>query len=256
MRGWQSSTRHPWSIRLAVAGAIGAAAVGAAPASAASERITPAAHVQAMSLPAGVPATAGPALPRAIPLRVRNPAAYARATRAASAAGHGGTGSPRSPGASSSTPAAAAPTAVFGTLNAPGLGAAQQISTFGLAGDTTPPDTTGAIGPSDYLEMVNAEIAVYSRSDLTEIGAPVDVATFTGGVSPCDVQVKYDPDSDRWFYIALRCDGTTSSNQLYVGWSKTSDPSDLIGGWCRFSVSSTPATALDDYPKLVFCVLS
>ncbi len=139
---------------------------------------------------------------------------------------------------------------MFGTLNAPGLSAAQQISTFGLAGDTTPPDTTGAIGPADYLEMVNAEIAVYSRSDLTEIGAPVDVATFTGGVSPCDVQVKYDPDSDRWFYSALRCDGTTSSNQLYVGWSKTSDPSDLIEGWCRFSVSSTPATALDDYPKL------
>jgi PKD repeat protein len=201
-----------------------------------------------MSLPAGPPASTGLALPRAIPLRVRNPAAYARARHAA--AGPAGTGPTRSAGASPGGSAAVAQTAVFGALSAPGASAAQQILAFGEGSDTTPPDTTGAIGPNDYVEMVNAEIVVYDRASLAQVGSPVDVASFTGGVSPCDVQIKYDPSSDRWFYVALRCDGTMSRNQLYVGWSKTSDPSDLTGGWCRFSVASTPATALDDYPKL------
>jgi PKD repeat protein len=186
-----------------------------------------------------------PAEPRAIPLLVRNPDALTGARRAA--ANGAGSGSTPSSAALPTTPGVSQ-TTTFGSLNAPGLGAAQQLSDLGNG--PTPPDTTGAIGPSDYVEMVNAEIAVYDRTDLTRIGSPVDMAVFTGGVSPCDVQIKYDLSSDRWFYVALECDGTMSSNQLYVGWSKTSDPSDLAGGWCHFSVASTPATLLDDYPKL------
>jgi PKD repeat protein len=231
-------------LALTVGFAVATAGVAATPASAAIERVAASAHVQAQLLPAGPPATgAPPEEPRAIPLRVRNPAAYARARRAS--AGRAGTGPARAASASHGTAAA-----VFGSLSAPGASAAQQISAFGEGNDTTPPDTTGAIGPNDYVEMVNAEIIVYDRASLAQIGSPDDVASFTGGVSPCDVQIKYDPSSDRWFYVALRCDGTTSRNQLYVGWSKRSDPSDLTGGWCRFSVSSTPATVLDDYPKL------
>jgi PKD repeat protein len=235
-------------LALTVGLALAAAGVGAVPASAAIERIAASAHVQAQLLPAGPPATTAPGQPRAFPLLVRNPAALARAGRAP--AGPGATWPSRSAASSPGAQPAVAQTAVFGGLSASGASAAQQISTFGEGSDTTPPDTTGAIGPNDYVEMVNAEIVVYDRANLAQIGSPVDVASFTGGVSPCDVQIKYDPSSDRWFYVALRCDGTMTNNQLYVGWSKTSDPSDLAGGWCRFSVASTPATVLDDYPKL------
>jgi PKD repeat protein len=133
---------------------------------------------------------------------------------------------------------------VFGGFNASGLSAAQ-------SGGGTPPDTTGATGPTQYIEIVNSEIAIYDRTNLSMIGSPVDLATFTGGIVPCDVQIKFDPQSGRWFYLALRCDGTTTSNQLYFGWSKTANPSDLTtASWCSFAVSSTPATSLDDYPKL------
>ena len=41
-------------------------------------------------------------------------------------------------------------------------------------------------------------------------------------------------------------------NFLAFGWSKTADPSDLVGGWCRFVVSTDIGgrSGLDDYPKL------
>ena len=198
----------------------------------------------------GVGAPAGaPAQPRVFPLRVRNPAGYARAKRAAASLA-GTSSAPTSPGPPPTESPSSPQTALFGTLSAPGLSASQQISAFGEDADLTPPDTTGAIGPADYVEIVNAEIAVYDSANLTPVGSPVDLATFTGGSGPCDVQVKYDPGSDRWFFLALRCDGTTTDNQLYVGWSKTDDPSDLATGWCTFAVSSSPATSLDDYPKL------
>jgi PKD repeat protein len=140
--------------------------------------------------------------------------------------------------------------ALFGSLNAPGLSAAGQITAFGV--DVTPPDTTGAIGPNHYVEFVNSEVAAYSRATLAQVGSSVSLSTFVGGTEVCDPQVKYDPQTERWFYVALRCDGTTTANALYVGFSKTSDPTDFSTapgrGWCGYTASS--GEVLEDYPKL------
>src|SRR3954451_6470397 len=46
---------------------------------------------------------------------------------------------------------------VFGGANALGIGPTGAI----------PPDSTGAIGPTHYVEFVNGEIAAYARSTLT-----------------------------------------------------------------------------------------
>jgi hypothetical protein len=199
----------------------------------------------------GRPASA----PVALPLRVADPAAYAREKqRAAQLAGAnaplsaaGALGS-RSASAAPSAPAAA----VFGSLNAAGLSASQQIATFGKTANVTPPDTTGAIGPEHYVEFVNEEVAAYQRANLAIVGKPVALSTFTGGVAACDPQIKYDPQSSRWFYAAIRCDGTTTQNALYLGFSKTSDPTDFstaVGhGWCGYSYGT--GEVLEDYPKL------
>jgi hypothetical protein len=61
-----------------------------------------------------------------------------------------------------------------------------------------------------------------------------------------DPQIKWDGQSGHWLYVALGV--ATGANMLIFGWSKTSDPSDLANGWCRFG---TPrGNLLDDYPKL------
>jgi hypothetical protein len=244
----------------AIGGALSALALGTAcfvslpaTAEAAPRTIAPSGTIEGHPVYSG---EGSPGIARAaVPLRVADPVAYARekqraaqlasATRPPSAAGVLGSTS------RSETPSAAA-AAVFGSLNAAGLSAAQQIATFGEGADVTPPDTTGAIGPEQYVEFVNEEVAAYARANLAIVGSPVDLSTFAGGVAVCDPQIKYDPQSSRWFYAAIRCDGTTTANALYLGFSKTSDPTDLstaVGhGWCGYAYST--GKVLEDYPKL------
>jgi hypothetical protein len=125
----------------------------------------------------------------------------------------------------------------FNNLNSPGLN------------DLTvaPPDSTGAIGPSNYIEMVNQSIGVYDRS-LNQVST-TDNGSFMGtgaGTSVSDPQIQWDGRGGRWLYAGLGV--ATGNNLLLFGWSKTSDPSDLANGWCRFGIFR--ANLLDDYPKL------
>jgi hypothetical protein len=143
---------------------------------------------------------------------------------------------------------ASAQLAVFNGLNAAGLNPGDN-GTF----QTSPPDTTGSIGPNYYVEMVNSTIGVYSRSTL----APVARAYFNtwlgfalpnaGGPDLCDPQMQWDPSSGRWLFVVLECD--LPDDAFLFGWSKTSDPSTLsTSGWCAFT-RATPGL-IEDYPKL------
>jgi PKD domain-containing protein len=180
-----------------------------------------------------------------IPLRVIDPSSYAAAKRRA-----------RRRAEAHTVAAGGGSAAGAQVLRAPLPRAVllESLDTPGLAGNEefTPPDTTGAIGPADYVEFVNSEVAAFSRSTLAIVGAAHDLSTFVGGVQVCDPQIKYDPQSSRWFYVALRCDGTPTANALYLGFSKTSDPTDFSiepgHGWCGYEYNT--GEALEDYPKL------
>jgi hypothetical protein len=222
-------------------------------AAAAPSTIAPSGTIQGRPVHSGEGSPASAAT--AVPLRVADPAAYAREKqRAAQLAG--AEAPPFSTGALGSTSGPAAlgmpAAAVFGSLNAAGLSAAQQIAAFGESHDITPPDTTGAIGPEDYVEFVNEEVAAYQRANLALVGKPTTLETFTGGVTVCDPQIKYDPKSSRWFYSAIRCDGTFTENALYLGFSKTSNPTDFSTasghGWCGYTYPT--GKVIEDYDKL------
>ncbi len=142
-------------------------------------------------------------------------------------------------------PAATSLNAVFNSLDKPGLNDGDNTPFI-----TAPPDTTGSIGPNHYVEFVNGVIGVYNRSDLTEV-KHLDFSTWLGTGDPlftplCDPQIQWDPSSQRWLYVILGC--AFGLDEFFYGWSKTPDPTDLVNGWCRFSVS-TPGV-LSDYPKL------
>jgi len=133
--------------------------------------------------------------------------------------------------------------AVYNGLNKPGENA-------GLTGNVggTPPDSTGAIGPNNYVELVNSSIAVYDRSLNLVSRSTLD--GFVGqppGVPLCDPQIQWDPAANRWLLEILYCG---SGGQVFlVGWSKTSDPSTLSNaGWCLIAVST--GSQLFDYVKL------
>ncbi|MEP7105254.1 MAG: hypothetical protein ABI838_05365, partial [Chloroflexota bacterium] len=194
-------------------------------------------HPAVVAMPAvSGPRTAGPK--QSAPLHPMNPTALAEAKRRAGAAVAAAVG----PHLAANPAAAPAPSAgVAGGLDKPGLSAADE------GYSSTPPDTTGAIGPSHYVEFVNTTIAVYDRN-LNQVSR-LDMASFVGaagGLNVSDPQVQWDPRGGRWFYAGVAF--ATHNNNLAFGWSKTADPSDLAAGWCRFSVPL--GNSLPDYPKL------
>ena len=147
------------------------------------------------------------------------------------------------PGSTGITTTLTGPTAaLFNSLDQPGVA----VSDEGFC--CTPADPTGAIGPNHYLEMVNDLVGVYSRSNLGLLSS-MDLAAFTAapsGVTLSDPQIEWDFQANRWFYLAIAF--ATGNNFLVFGWSKTSDPSDLSNGWCRYGVGT--GSSLNDFPKL------
>jgi hypothetical protein len=189
-------------------------------------------------LAAALAAPAAAQARRSIPLRVQDPSALSHERRAAAA------GEATGPSASQATSPSTSPspsTPVSGGLNQQGL-----IASDNDAADLgSPPDTTGVISPSFYLEIVNSRVRVYSRTTLAPFGASIPLSNFVGfpGDDVFDPQIQWDPQANRWFYAAL------DSGDLVYGWSKGSDPSDLFNGWCRFSQAADTGT-VEDYPKL------
>jgi hypothetical protein len=210
----------------------------AAPGTAAGKAIQPSGRLQASPAEA-TQVTPGPGHRRVYSPVVPDPDLL-RHGKAAAARGHG----PASGGDGGVT----ANAIVVGGLNQPGLAATDNSA----ANQGTPPDTTGAIGPAHYLEFVNSKVGVYDRSNLALLSSR-DLDAFTGraGESVFDPQIQWDQQGGRWLYVADDID-TAGRNFLALGWSKTADPSDLVGGWCRFAVSTDIGASrfLEDYPKL------
>src|SRR4051812_24438753 len=229
--------------RVLVAGAAAMTLLPAGPAVAVGVQ-----HVQARAVRAGSGVKPGGPRP-VLPVRPTD-AAGLRAAKAAAERRHE-VRKRRSLRAEAGKPRAA----VFGSLNQPGL-------TADDGGGATPPDTTGSIGPSHYVEMVNSAVAVYRRADLGGAGSPVSLETFMGspgGTFVTDPQIQWDEQGQRWLYLAVAITldsfgNVTGPNYTLFGLSKSTDPSDLTNGWCSYSLPSGTATGHGnlgpDFPKL------
>ena len=160
------------------------------------------------------PAPAGvtPRALGAVPLRVPDPAIYAAQKAAANAAA--AQRARRRP----SPPAPA-------TVLAPAI-----VRNWAGQRDTTvaPSDSTGAIGTTRYIELVNAKAAVYNRTSNTPTAAGALLQLTGCATAGCtdnvfDPQVIWDPGTNRFFYAA---DDIVSSTQnlLDIGFSTTATP--------------------------------
>lgn len=134
---------------------------------------------------------------------------------------------------------------VFDGLSDPGI-------TDAASNEVTPPDATGAVGPSSYVELVNSEIAVYDKLNLAAPTAVLDERDFVGDPSAvvCDGQIQWDEQGQRWLYTALDCGETaaTESEGFFFGWSRTPSPDLSASNWCLFAVPT--ANTIEDSPKL------
>lgn len=243
--------RLRWPPVLAIALVWAAFAALVQPASAADDRVrlrdvTARLVERADRSPQRAPDGAGttrPSARREIPLLTPDPAQLRRAK--ARAARRLPSGPAPSPQTFSPLPKAS----VFGGLNKPGM-AAEELS-------GTPPDTTGAIGPSHYLEFVNSVgITAYDRN-LEPVSGPVPLEEFIGFPEDAvfDPQIQWDANWDRWIYVMDDIENPETpeeENFLAFGWSKTADPTNLstgpAGGWCGYFLET--GALFDDYPKL------
>jgi len=168
-----------------------------------------------------------------VPLRVPDPRAYAAQKAAANTAA-------RLAGRASSPARAALAPAL------PRNWAGQRDTT------AAPSDSTGAIGTSRYIELVNAKAAIYNRTSNTPTASGSLLALTGCATAGCteevfDPQVIWDPGTKRFFYVADDI-VSSSENLLDFGFSTSATPTLSAGSWCRYSLNF--GATFPDYPKL------
>ena len=116
------------------------------------------------------------------------------------------------------------------TAPAPGLSPAPDLVFDGTGnpqgcGFCSPPDTTGDVGPNNYIQMVNStKVAIYDKAGVLQTPA-FDLSTlFTSGVCSTtddgDPQVVFDSLADRWVLSQF----AANPDSLCFAVSTTADP--------------------------------
>ena len=111
-----------------------------------------------------------------------------------------------------------------------------------------PSDSNLAVGPSDIVEVVNVDFAVYSKTGALLAGPTNIQSLFSSLAGDCsagtfgDPVVLYDRAADRWL-ISMIGSGSTYSECFAI--SKTNNPA---GAYYLYGYSF--GSSLNDYPKL------
>jgi len=121
-----------------------------------------------------------------------------------------------------------------------------------------PPDTTGAVGPTQYVQMVNSTFSVYAKNG-TKLSGPTQInALFQSlpDTSRCHIDnsgdpiVVYDQLADRWVVTQFAVgggNGPTSSECVAV--SKSGDATGQYYIY-DFDLTNSNGKLFEDYPKL------
>jgi hypothetical protein len=121
-----------------------------------------------------------------------------------------------------------------------------------------PPDTNGAVGATQYAQMVNVTLAVYSKRDGSLQMGPVAIHSLwkgfgglceNGGGTPDyadggDPVVLYDRMANRWLVSQLQYDATSTHTAQCVAVSTSSD---ATGSYNRYEFDY--GANFPDYPK-------
>jgi hypothetical protein len=113
-----------------------------------------------------------------------------------------------------------------------------------------PPDTVGAVGATQYVQVVNVGLVVFDKSTNLVVLGPVPTSSlwsgFGGGCqtnNDGDATVVYDKAANRWIISQF-----SVSTTPYLQCVAVSQTSDAKGAWNRYAFSYGN-TAFPDYPK-------
>jgi hypothetical protein len=113
-----------------------------------------------------------------------------------------------------------------------------------------PPDSDGAVGPSQFVELINGVYRVYDKTGTVLQQSSLDDFWRNAGIADVnfayDPQVLYDPASQRWFAASSETPG--SPHPIFVAVSNTSDPTQ---GWQAVAIPfDFGGQYWADFPKL------
>ncbi len=133
-------------------------------------------------------------------------------------------------------------------------------STYGVNTQALPPDSNGTIGPKQFVEFINGEFAVYTKTNGHNIKRISDLKFWANAGlilstddAVSDPRVIYDPLSQRWFATMVDLDAaaddpTLEANDFLFAVSATSDPT---GTWHGFLFQADPDNGnFADFPTL------
>jgi hypothetical protein len=112
-----------------------------------------------------------------------------------------------------------------------------------------PPDTMGAVGPTQFLFSVNTHLRAFNKSSPHTVIFDVDEQSFWGGIGNSanqvsDTHVRYDRLSGRWFIIEIDVPASFANNNLLLAVSSSSDLA--TASWTRFAIPGTGSTTGQD----------
>ncbi len=136
-------------------------------------------------------------------------------------------------------------------LNFEGQSTQDTRNVFGFA--FVPPDTNGAPGATQFVQIVNVTLGIYNKHTGALVMTPVAIRTlWTGFGGPCEFQtpdggdpvVLYDHLAGRWLVSQLQFNSTFTENEECVAISTSSD---ATGSYNRYEFDF--GANFPDYPK-------
>lgn len=117
--------------------------------------------------------------------------------------------------------------------------------------NSAPPDTTGAVGATQYVQWVNTAFAVFDKSTKAPVFGPADGKSLWAGFGGAcesrndgDPVVQYDKLANRWVVSQFAVPGGTTGFWQCIAVSTTSD---ATGTWNRYAFQYAQ---FNDFPKL------
>jgi hypothetical protein len=118
---------------------------------------------------------------------------------------------------------------------------------------SAPPDTTGAVGKTQFVQWVNTSFAVFDKATGNPTFGPIEGKFLWQGLGgstpvPCEVNndgdpvVSYDRVANRWVLSQFSVSGGTFAQCIAV-----SETSDALGRYHRYEFEEP---AFNDYPKM------
>ncbi len=164
--------------------------------------------------------------------------------------GYSGDGAIQSGTRQIAAPAIPSPTTAF-----EGLSNQDNFNFFG--GRVNPPDPVGAVGPNNYVEMINLMFAVYDKSG-NLLAGPTDTGSLWAGfaIPDCtdpsgDPIVLYDKLENRWILSQFTTRGLDDPTLPFYNCVAVSVTGDPTGSYYRYAFETTfnGVFYFPDYPK-------